>query len=306
MTEMEQLMAMTGRNLKLYFRDKGAVFFSLLSMLIVICLMMFFLGDMNVEGVTELLSQLPDRDTVADEKNAELLILAWTCAGILSINAVTVTLAVYSVMIKDRESGKLNSIYTAPVSRTVIAVGYIVAAWIASVCVCLLTLCMTEGYCIMKGMEPFSFESHVQLLGMILLNSFVYAAFMYVLAMIAKTEGAWSGIGMVIGTLVGFLGGIYIPIGTLSETVGNLVKCTPVIYGTAMFRSVMTQEIVDKTFAGLQEEIIEEYCTVMGIHLECFGRKIGVTEEVLLLLLCGILFLVVSVILLKYSKKTDR
>ncbi len=101
---MEQFFAITGRNLKIYFRDKGAVFFSLLSMIIVICLMLFFLGDMNVESITEILEQFPGRDAAADEKNAELLILSWTCAGIISINAVTVTLSVHSAVIKDRGS----------------------------------------------------------------------------------------------------------------------------------------------------------------------------------------------------------
>ena len=117
---MEQLVMFTGRNLKIYFRDKGAIFFSLLSMLIVIGLMMFFLGDMNVESVTELLAQFPNRNNGTDEKNAELLILSWTCAGILSINAVTVTLAAYSVMIKDRVSGKINSFYTSPVQEVML------------------------------------------------------------------------------------------------------------------------------------------------------------------------------------------
>lgn len=186
---MEQFMTITKRNLKIYFRDKGTIFFSLLSMLVVICLMMFFLGDMNVESITRILSEFPGRDAAADEKNAELLVLSWTFAGILSINAVTVTLAAYSVMIKDRETGKLNSIYTSPISRTIITAGYVAAAWLASVCVCLLTLTVTEIYGIIKGLEWFSFATHIKLIGMIMVNSFVYAALMYVLAMLAKTEG---------------------------------------------------------------------------------------------------------------------
>lgn len=303
---MEQFAAITKRNLKIYFRDKGTIFFSLLSMLVVICLMMFFLGDMNVESITRILSEFPGRDAAVDEKNAELLVLSWTFAGILSINAITVTLAAYSVMIKDRETGKLNSIYTSPISRTVITVSYVAAAWLASVIVCLLTLAVTEIYGVIKGLEIFSFATHGKLIGMILINSFVYAAFMYLLAMIAKTEGAWIGLGTVIGTLVGFLGGIYIPIGALSDTIGNLMKCTPIIYGTAMFRSVMTQEIVDATFKGIPEEVVTEYCTAMGISLSVFEKQIGITEEWLILLLCGIIFLIIGVCMLKYGKKSDR
>ena len=155
-------------------------------------------------------------------------------------------------------------------------------------------------------MEAFSAMTHMQLVGMIMVNSFVYAALMYLLAMAAKTEGAWSGIGTVIGTLVGFLGGIYIPMGSLSDPVGNLMKCTPIIYGTSMFRTVMTKDIVETTFAGLPEEIVSEFRSVMGITLDVFDKEIGITEEWLLLLVCGIIFLVIGVCMLKYSKKTDR
>lgn len=122
---------------------------------------------------------------------------------------------------------------------------------------------------------------------------------MYVLAMVSKTEGAWNGIGTVVGTLARFLGGIYIPIGALSGAVGAIMKCTPVIYSTAMFRIVMTQEITETTFSGLPEEIAEGYRTVMGIHLDSFGRKFGITEDCLLLLLCGMIFLGIGVCMLK-------
>lgn len=303
---MEQFQVFTARNLKIYFRDKGAIFFSLLSMIIVICLMMFFLGDMSVENVTELLAMFPGRDTATDEKNAELLILSWTCAGILSINAVTVTLAAYSVMIKDRTSGKISSIYTAPVSRLIIACGYVAAAWVASVAVCLITLLIVEVFSVVKGLELFSPIVHLQLFGMIMVNSFTYAALMYFVAMMAKTEGAWQGIGTVVGTLVGFLGGIYIPIGTLSDVVGSILKCTPVIYGTAMFRSVMTKDILDTTFSGIAENITADYREIMGISLTFSGKEISMAEEWIILFICGIIFLGLAVWVLKYSKKVDR
>lgn len=303
---MEQFLALTGRNIKVYLRDRGAVFFSLLSTLIVICLMMFFLGDMNIMAITDFLAQFPGRDAAADKENAELLVLAWTSAGILSINGVTVTLASFSGMIKDRVNGKMSSIYTAPVSRMVIAASYIAAAWISSLIVCLITLALTEVYSVTKGMEPFSVVTHLQIVGLIMVNSFVFATLMYLLTMVAKTEGAWSGLGTVIGTLVGFLGGIYIPIGSLSEVIGGMMKCTPVLYSTAMFRKVMLQDIVQKTFEGTPAEFIPEYNLEMGIDLEVFGHTMTVAEEWILLLGCGIMFLVFGACALKFTKKTDR
>lgn len=301
-----QIKMMTGRNLKLYFRDRGAVFFSLLSMIIVIALMTLFLGDTHMEAVTAMLAKLPGRDAAADKKNAELLVLSWTFAGIISINAVSVTLSALASMIRDKTSGRIHSIYTAPVSRMAIAVSYVLAAWAASVIICLLTLFLTEIYGVIKGMEWYPAVTHVQLTGFIMVNSFAYASFMYAAAVLVKSEGAWSGFGTVAGTLTGFLGGIYLPIGELSQSVGSFMKCTPVIYGAAMFRNVMTKDMLNTVFENAPEEMAETYREMMGIDLTVFDKKAGIQADLFLLLIFGIMFLMIAAGLIKYRKKTDR
>ena len=302
---MEELMALTGRHLKVYLRDRSAVFFSLLSAFIIIGLMAFFLGDMNVDAILEVAGSF----TTAGEEFETLanhLVLAWTFAGILSINAVSVSISVYSGMIRDRVSGKLNAIYTAPVSRLKIALSYIMAAWGAAVLICILSLGIMELFGVARGMEPYSLMEHVQIVAMIIGNSFVYAAMMYALAMIAKTEGAWGGFGTVIGTLVGFLGGIYLPIGTLSDGIATMMKCTPIIYGTAAFREVMTKGVLEQTFAGVPEMITKEYQKAMGISLTVGEYTLKMRDEWLILISCGIIFLLVGIGMLKYSRKMDR
>lgn len=303
---MEQFWALTRRNIKMYLRDKGAVFSSLLSALIVIGLMVFFLGDMNIDGIVELLDTFSAREQEENRKNAELLVVAWTSAGILSINAVSICLAVYSGMLKDRVSGRLNAIYTAPISRLKIALSYIASAWTASVVVCVLTLAITEIYGVVSGMERYTLMEHFELLGMIMINSFVYAALMYPLALLAKSEGAWGGFFTIIGTLVGFLGGIYIPIGSLAGSISNFMKCTPIIYGTAMFRKVMTKSVLESTFEGVPAEVIEEYREIMGIQLKVADYTLTIRDEWLILFVCGTIFLIIGMCMLKYEKKMDR
>jgi multidrug/hemolysin transport system permease protein len=275
-------------------------------MIIIILLMFFFLGDTNADGITNTLAQFPGRDAAADKENARLLMLAWTCAGMVSINAVTVTQASLSYMIKDRESGKLNSIYTAPVSRMVIAAGYVLAAWISSVIICTLTLVITEVYCIMQGMAPYSFLSHLKLIGMIAANSFTYATLMYLVAALVKSGGAWGGIGTIVGTLVGFLGGIYFPIGQLADGIAAMMKCTPVIYGTALFRSEMTAAALDATFEGIPAPVVTEFNRVMGIELTIGDAVLTVPQELAVLLVCGTVFLICGAAAVRFSKKADR
>ena len=303
---MIQFAELTRRNLRIYFRDVGALFFSLLSMLIIIMLMVFFLGDMNTGSVTELLEGLPGHDTAQDGKNAELLVFAWTAAGIIPVNGVMVTLSSLSSMIKDRETGRINSVYTAPVSRLSITLSYIVSAWTASVIVCVFTLGVCEAILCSKGMEMFSPGEHIRLFGMILANSFTYSAVMYFFAMLIKNAGAWSGFGTVAGTLVGFLGGIYLPVGTLSDTVAGIIKLFPVFYGTVMFRNVMTDSILGKTFADAPAAMTEKYRLIMGIDCEAFGRTVSAGGCLAAVLAFGAAFTLIGALLTAYAKRRDR
>lgn len=303
---MTQFAELVKRNAWIYLRDRGAVFFSLLSMLIVIVLMVFFLGDMNINAITSMLGELPGRDADADKKHAELLVLRWTCAGVISINAVTVTLSVLTTMIRDRSTGKLQSIYTSPVSRLSIALSYISAAWISSVIICAATFAITELYCVMQGAAPLSVAAILQLFGMIAVNSFTYATIMYCLAVLVKSEGAWSGIGTIIGTLVGFLGGIYLPIGSLADSIANVLKATPIIYGAVMFRQVMTEEAVNTCFEGAPEAMAEEYSKAVGITMETAGHNVTIAVCLGILAVCGLVFLLAGAAMMKYGRQKDR
>lgn len=300
------LWELTKRNVKIYIRDKGAVFFSVMSMLITIALMLFFLGDMQIERVVDIFSAIPGRDAAADRANATVLVLNWIAAGLVSTNAVTVTLAVYSTMLNDRTEGRLDSIYTAPVSRLTISSAYVISAWLCSVAVCTLTLVISEIFCIIKGGEPYSVAAHLKLIGFIAVNSFTYAAIMYLLAMLAKTSGAWGGLGTVIGTLVGFIGGIYLPIGNYSEAIATGIKCLPVIYGAKLFRNTMTADAENALFNGLPSDVIRDYRLELGTDLEFLGKNVTDTAAVLVLLAFGIIFLAVGVLVTRFSKKTDR
>ena len=54
---MSKILNLTNRNLKRYFRDKGALFFSFLSVFIVVALYIVFMADMQIRNMqTELVN----------------------------------------------------------------------------------------------------------------------------------------------------------------------------------------------------------------------------------------------------------
>lgn len=304
---MREIYYLCKRNILVFMRDYSAVFFSVLSMLIILLLQVVFLGEMNENSILWALSEYGgERDVLTDEKNAEYLINVWTLAGILIVNTVTVSLTVMQTMIRDEVKGQLASFYVAPVKRIKIALSYILASGTIGSGMSFLTFLIGQGYLLLQGNPIFSVEVFLKVLAIILLNAFVYAAIGYLLALFVHSESAWGGLLTVIGTLVGFLGGIYLPVSQLSEGVVKVLKCLPILHGTAMMREVLTKEALETTFAGLSEIIPEQYAKEMGITLWNGEVQISLENQISILLLYGIIAIIVAAAISKRRTIQDR
>ena len=304
---MREIYYLLKRNILLYLRDRVSVFFSILSMLIVLALMVIFLGNMNVENVVDALAESGTlRDTAADEKNAAYLIQMWTLAGILIVNAVTITLTVMGTMVQDETKNRLASFYMAPVKRIKITLGYILSSWIVGIGMCTLTLILGELYMAFCGHPLLSATDCLKLYGMIVLNTFVYASLSYFIALFIHSESAWSGIMTIIGTLVGFVGAIYLPMSMLPESVSRVLKCLPVLHGAAMMRVVCTKDAIDRTFAGLPEIAGDTFREQMGVSIFMGDREIALFDQILFLFICAIIAIIASAWITKIRKLRDR
>lgn len=304
---MRELYYLVKRNILVFVRDYAAVFFSVLSMLIILLLMVVFLGKMNTDNVLWVLSEYGgERDVLQDEKNAQYLIQMWTLAGILAVNTLTVSLTVMQTMVQDEVKGQLASFYVAPVKRIKIVLGYILAAWIIGSGMSFLTLVIGEIYMAMQGFGLLGIGAVLKLLGMIMLNAFVYAAIGYLLVLFIHSESAWGGMLTVVGTLVGFLGAIYLPVSMLSEKIVNVLKCLPVIHGTAMMREVITKDAMKVTFEGLPDLVSQTFAKEMGIVLWSGDMQITLGKQILVLALYAIIAIVAATIISKRRKIHDR
>lgn len=303
---METTKLLISRNIKLYRRDKAAVFFSLLSMLITLALMILFLGSMNSDTIVNLLAEYGGvRDAVKDRMNAEHLVRVWTLAGIVLINCVTVTMTVMGNLVQDEEEGRLASFYIAPVGRGYITLGYILSAWLIGAGMSLLTLAFGNLFLMGKG-EGFGIQTCMVLTGMILVNSFFYAALSYLLTLFVHSQGAWSAILSITGTLVGFLGAVYLPMIMLPEKVGMVLKALPILHGASMMRRVSVQGVLTETFAGLPAEVLEGYCEGMGVTVSVRGEILSVMTQVAFVVSFSIVIVTAAVLISKYRSVRER
>lgn len=303
---MNQYIQLTKRDCLLYIRDRGAIFFSLLSMLITLMLMGIFLGNMNVESVTNLLSEYGGvRDLEADRENAKHLVEYWTLAGILVINAVTVTMTLMSNMVTDRAERKLDSLYCTPVRKGIIALSYVTSSVILGMLLCIVPFLLALIYITAGGGDMLPFETVLKLLGCMFLNVAIFSVIMYLFASLIKSRSAWSGVGTIIGTLVGFAGAVYLPMESLPDNVGTVLKWLPILHGTSLMRKLCCEDILAKTFSGLPGELIDGYSEAMGITI-VMGDSYATNEfQVAFLLICGIIALGIAV-LGRYKSKAER
>lgn len=304
---MREIIYLTKRNCRVFLRDKAAVFFSFLSMLIILGLMVVFLGKMNSDELISVLAEYGgERDTVQDQENATYLIQLWTLAGILVVNSVTVTLTVMGTMVQDETRKRIMAFYVTSVNRIKLSLGYILSSWLVGTGMCIITLAVGEFYFVLQGHGLLAAVELLKLAGIIALSVFTFSALGYLLALFVHSDSAWSGILTIIGTLVGFAGGIYLPLSSLSETVQTVLKCIPVLHGAAMMREVCTAQAIRETFDGLPEAVVDVFKERMGITLYRGDVQIELWQQVTLLLIYAIIAIVAATFVNRKRKLKDR
>ena len=292
------LFRLIKRNILVYCRDRSNIFFSLLSTLIIIGLMVVFLGKMNADSVVDLLSQYGgERDTALDRSNAEQLVMLWTLAGIVVVNSITITLSMVGIMVEDESQKRLSSFFVAPVSRWVFVCSYVIAAIIMGIIMCTLTVLIGVTYIVITGGTMISLAVIGTVFLYIVLNVFTSASMVFLIANFVHSQSAFGGLSTIIGTLVGFLAGIYLPLGMLPEKLQNVLKCFPLLHGCSFMREILTKDIIEKTFVGLPEELIIGYKEAMGISIMYEGEMVSITFQVAFLLISGIIFVGIAALL---------
>ncbi len=295
------------RNILVYSREKANVFFSLLSMLIIILLMSLFLGNMNVDQILSLLKEHGGtRDLVRDTQNAKNLIIQWSVAGIIVVNSVTITLAMVGNMVDDQDSNKMSSFFVSPLNRSFFVMAYIAAAFVVGVIMCTFTFIISQVVTVLMGGALLSLGQIIKVLLLIIVNVFTFASLGLFMAIFIQRRSAFSGLSVIVGTLVGFLATIYVPIGSLPAKVQTVLKCIPLLHGSSLIRDVFSESALESTFSNCPQQLIDEYSRFMGITINWNDQPISNIIKVLFLLACGIIFIITSAIILKKRNALDR
>ena len=246
------------RNLLVFFKDKTSVFFSLLAVFIIIGLYALFLGDVWVNSFSGM-------------TGVRYLMDSWIMAGLLAVTSITTTMGAFGTMVDDKVRKITKDIISSPLKRNSIAGGYILSAYLIGVIMSLIALGLAEIYVVANGGALMSALTLCKVIGLILLSTFTNTSIVLFMVSFFKSTNAFSTASTIIGTLIGFLTGIYLPIGQLPNAMQWVVKVFPVSHSAALFRQVMMADPMSITFANVPAEYVQQFKQEMGVVFQ-FGE----------------------------------
>ena len=269
------------RNVKLFFRDKGMFFTSLITPLILLVLYTTFLGDIYRDAF---LSSFPTGFT-PDETILNGLVGGQLFSSLLAVSCVTVAFSSNLLMVQDKVTGARTDLLVSPVKRSSLAIAYCLSSMLSTLLICLSTLLVGCIYLAFVGW----YLSVLDLLW-ILLDVFLLVVFGTSLASVVNvflhTQGQMSAVGSIVSSCYGFVCGAYMPISNLNGAIQSIVALLPGTYGTALLRNHSTRGALEALqAAGLPDEGILEIRNAIDCNVYLFGE--AVPTYAMLLILCG-------------------
>ena len=284
------MISFVSRNLKVFFRDKTAVFFSLLAVLIVLGLYIFFLGDVWV-------------DSFPNIKGVKNLMNCWIIAELIGVTSVTANMGAFGTMIEDKSKNKIKDFYVLPIKKSKIVGGYIISSFIVGSMMSVVTLIISQIYLVYSGVDVLNFKELTEVFLIILMTSLSNSAMILFIVSLFSSEKAFSTASTIVGTLIGFITGIYLPISMLPDSVQIIVKLFPTSHGISILRQIFMKKQMDISFADVPTNYINEFKESMGVVYYINDKLVPNTTSVFILIASTIIFFFLAVLILYKKKK---
>ena len=278
------------RNLLVFFKDKASVFFSLLSVFIIIGMYALFLGDVWSSGMEGIVG-------------ARNIMDLWIVAGLIAVTSVTTTMGAFGTMVEDKSKKIIKDIRSSPMPRVNIAGGYILSAFVIGVIMCVVALVLCQLYLLSEGGAMFTGIQFLKIFGLILLSTFSNTALVLFFVSFFSSNNAFSIASTIIGTVIGFLTGIYIPIGQLPEGVQTVIKVFPPSHSAMLLRQVIMEDGIKTGFAGAPASAINDFKEMLGVTFQVGGKAVEPMTSILILIVAGFFFLGLSMLSLSRKKR---
>ena len=278
---MSKLGALIKRNTKLFFKDRGMFFTSLITPAILLVLYATFLGNVYEETFRASLeafgASVPDK-LIGGCVGGELV------SSLLAVSCVTVAFCSNLLMVQDKISGARHDLTISPVGNGTIALGYYAATLLSTLLVCFIA----TGVCL-AYMANVGWYLTVSDVLCIFLDVFLLVMFGTALSSCINFPLSTNGQGTAVGTIVsagyGFICGAYMPISQFSEGVQKVVSFLPGTYGTSLLRNHALRGVFEEMGnQGFPEEVVEAIKDSVDCNLYFFGDRVEMSTMYLVLI----------------------
>lgn len=279
---MSSVLAIVRRNLRLFFRDRMNVFFSLLGALILFLLYTLFLGNLQRSDIEKQFSG-------ASSDHVFAFVDSWMFAGIVLIGTVTTGLGALSVLIEDGESGRFRDFLVSPTRQRSLVLGYLLSAIVVALIMSAVVIAVSVLY---LGLVSGLWLGAAAIARIALLTLLCCAAFTALCAFIVsfvRSSSANSALNTVVGTATGFIAAAYIPLGALPHSVANAISAMPFAEAGMLLRREFTASTLTELTGGNAQAGAQVRDTY-GIDLAVGDQAISPGFVVLILIVMTIVF----------------
>ncbi len=300
---MTGLWALVKRNTKLYFKDKGMFFTSLITPAILLVLYSTFLGNVFESSFR---SALEAAGAMVSDKVIMGCVGGQLVSSLLAVSCVTVAFCTNLLMVQDKITGARHDLTIAPLKAGTLALSYYLSTLLSTLLISFAATGICLGYLAFVGWFLTVGDVAALLLDVVLLVLFG-AALSSCVNYPLSTNGQASAVGTVVSAGYGFICGAYMPISNFSEGLQKVLSFLPGTYGTSLLRNHALRGVFEEmSNQGFPNEVVEAIRDSVDCNLYFFGNRVAQGSMYLILAAAIVLALGIYVGINILAQKKQR
>ena len=290
MAKLRGFLGLTKRNMLVFFTDKGTLFFSMLTPMIILLLYILFLKNSLLSSLQNAATGL---ENLVAAKDMAQFVNGLLLTGIISSALITIPYNALEIIVRDREDRVDLDMLSTPVKRFEIILSYFCAAVISAFMQTMVVLAVGIGILSMSGDMYLTALDIVKLVGAVFLGTVSSTSVFMVVMMFFKSMGTCGAFMGILSAVSGFVIGAYMPLSQFNKGIQNVCNLVPATGITVLIRNYLTGGILrhmDECIGGLDNGAF------MKAMLDVFSYNTVVGGEIWTLNLTWIYVIISTVI----------
>lgn len=286
---MRTTLSLIKRNIKLFFKDKGMFFTSLITPAILLVLYVSFLGNVYRDSFV---MNLPEGFTIKEEI-LNGLVGGQLISSILAVSCVTVAFCSNFLMVQDKALGNIKDLRISPVKPASLSMSYYIASLASTLIICFASMVLCLVYVASIGWFMSVTDVILLVLDVLLLVLFG-TALSSIINFFLSSQGQISAVGTIVSSGYGFICGAYMPISSFGDGLQTVISFLPGTYGTALVRIHSMRGALEALEAdGIPAEFVEALRDAVDCNIYFFDNK--VEEPAMYLILASTVVILIGI-----------